>query len=332
MAGFRVRPLPFPELRKDPVVDRWVIVSTERGGRPIEKTPSLPSQSSWCPFCEGQEHDTPGELLAFRSPGSPADGPGWWVRVVPNRFPAVRLTSPSAFGAHEVFIECPRHERDLARLPVGSVCEVFESYRQRLAFWRADGRLAYGQLFKNVGAPAGASLEHSHAQLIVLPMVPSDVRAELDAAKQHHIETRRCVFCDLMRSERESERFVARSEHFTAFAPYASRFAWEVWVFPDRHDPHFDAITPAERDDLAGLVRLLLRRLGDALPQPDYNLVLHTAPFSHSPHEPYHWHLEILPRTTQAAGFEWGTGFAINPVPPEQAAMFYRGSADDSLC
>jgi len=334
--GFIVRPLPHAELRKDPLVDRWVIISTERAGRPIETpTAKMPSQIEYCPFCEGREAETPDELFALRDPLTPIDGPGWRVRVVPNRYPAVRMREvptmthancQPGIGSHEVFVECPHHERNIAYFSIDGIAEVLESYQQRLAFWRADGRLRYGQLFKNVGPSAGASLEHSHAQLIVLPLVPRDVQAELDAVHRHHHETGRCLLCDLMQQERRSGRFILESSAFTVFAPFASRFSFESWIFPNRHHVHFDEMTSEERLDFAEVLRTMLRRL-DLLGQPDFNLVLHTAPFDHVDERDFHWHMEILPRMTQAAGFEWGTGFAINPIPPEQAAEFFRHSS-----
>lgn len=332
---FTVRALPHPEYRRDSIIpDRWVIISTERAGRPIESLPfRLDDQAVWCPFCEGRESETPNEHESLREAGTSSDRPGWRVRVVPNRFPAVRSVDSSGppsdhhqqpgIGQHEVILECPHHESQLANFSTEQFYDVLWMYRQRMRYHHDMRQFRYAQLFKNVGAAAGASLEHSHAQLIAMPLIPRELQAELDAVATHWNETRKCLYCELIDRERHGPRTIGESSHFIAIAPFASRFCFECWILPLHHESHFDAIDDVTLTIFARDLQRLLQVLSHSLGNADYNLIFHTAPFDDERNH-YHWHLEMIPRLTQAAGFEWGTGYAINPVPPEQAAEFFR--------
>ncbi|HEY8504146.1 MAG TPA: hypothetical protein VIL46_06155, partial [Gemmataceae bacterium] len=282
------------EFRQDPVTGRWVIIAPERADRPILEPRSVapPSDDLFCPFCAGFEYETPGEVLAFRQPGSPPDQPGWRVRVVPNRYPAVRPadgvgpprspspegalpdageenpaagTPPFLFrsvpgcGAHEVIIESPEHETQLSRLPAAHVAEVLRAYRDRLRFHARDPGLAYGLVFKNSGAAAGASLEHLHSQLVALPFVPPAVREELDGAARYLAARGRCVFCEMLAAEREAGlRTVREWPRFAAFAPFASRFTYETWLLPRAHRPRFEDTPDEELPELADALRTVL--------------------------------------------------------------------------
>jgi UDPglucose--hexose-1-phosphate uridylyltransferase len=257
---------------------------------------------------------------------------------VPNRYPAARPDAPPLLaddplfttrpghGSHEVIVECPRHEASLAALPAEHVRDLFGVYRDRLAALRRQPGLEYAQVFKNHGADAGASVEHAHSQILGLSRVPRDVRDELDAAAAYHRAHGCCPFCDLLARELASgERLVLAGEHCVAFTAFAGRFPYETWVLPRRHAGHYDRLTAAELDDLAAVVREVLRRLG---PVP-YNYVLHTAPLPAPELPHYHWHWEILPRLTGIAGYELATGYFINPLPPEEAAQRLRKLATD---
>jgi UDPglucose--hexose-1-phosphate uridylyltransferase len=259
------------------------------------------------------------------------------VRVVPNKFPALSIEGDlekrglgvydrmRGVGAHEVIIETPKHERTLTALPVGRVREVLTIYRDRMADLKRDRRLQYGMLFKNVGKAAGASLEHTHSQLIVTPVVPRTPMQEMAGCKNFYDYRGRCLFCDIAWQETDTEkRVVVSNDAFVAIAPYASRFPFEMWILGRRHESHFEDIREDELDALAPLLRETLGRLERALPGAPYNYIVHTAPFNMPEIEHYHWHIEIIPRLTRVAGFEWGTGFYINPVPPESAAEFLR--------
>ncbi len=327
-----------PEFRKDPVVGRWVIVASERAKRPLQfRCEPVRGTLQLCPFCEGQEELTPPEILAYRTPGSRPNGPGWRVRVVPNKYPALRVEGDlnkrgdgiydlmQGVGAHEVIIETPKHEVTMARMSVGQISEVFAAYRDRLVDLKRDRRLCYGMVFKNVGALAGASLEHSHSQLIVTPVVPINVSEEMTGAEQFYAYRDRCIYCDMIQQELSSEsRLVLDLPRFLAFCPYASRFPFEVWILPKQHASHFEEADHAAVQELAAMVKTILAWLELALDSPPYNYMVHTAPFDSHALPYYHWHIEVIPRLTRIAGFEWGTGFYINPVPPEDAAAFLR--------
>jgi len=327
-----------PELRKDPVVGRWVIIATDRAKRPVKpKDEEAPLGAQACPLCEGQEDKTPHEIIAYRQVNTSPNQRGWRVRVVPNKFPALQIEGDlnkrgdgiydkmNGIGAHEVIIECPEHEISMANLSEDNIREVFWVYRDRLVDLKKDPRLVYGMIFKNVGALAGASLEHSHSQLIVTPIVPISVWEEMGGSLEFYNYRGRCIYCDMVQQELSTEkRIVLDTANFLSFAPYASRFPFETWIVPKNHSSHFENIHKPEVDDLGSVLKTILRKLELSLDGPAYNFVIHTSPFDTQALPHYHWHIEIIPRLTRVAGFEWGTGFYINPVPPEQAAAFLR--------
>lgn len=329
------------ELRKDPIVDRWVIMAPNRAERPnafVRSAPRGPAQP--CPFCEGHEKETPSEVLAYREPGTEPDGPGWRVRVVPNKYPALDLdgtpqrrtdgmySAIEGIGAHEVIIESPRHLASTSELSVEQLAEVFAAYRQRLVRWKQDPRLAYGMIFKNVGVEAGASLEHAHSQLILTPIVPRDVSEELRGALDFYRGCGRCVYCEMIcRESNDGVRIVLETPNFLALSPFAARFAFETWVLPKNHSSHYESTCEDGMIELAALMKQVLTKIEAALDRPAYNYILHTAPFDTADVTHYHWHIEVIPSLTKPAGFEWGSGCFINPVPPEDAAALLRAAA-----
>jgi len=328
------------EFRLDIVSDRWVIVAPERAARPTDfPVEKRRARDGFCPFCEGNEDKTPPELFAFREPGTEPDMPGWRVRVVPNRFPAVRPDVPAASreeglfrsiagaGIHEVIIETPRHALSTNEMDAAGLAEALLACRLRMAAAAAnDRRLAYAALFKNAGAAAGASLGHMHSQLIASPVVPHAVLTEIEGVRRYRAEEDMCVFCKTAEEEgRIGDRVVAESNLFLAVAPYASRFPFETWILPRRHAARFEEEDDETLGDLAQVMYTVLGRLDTVLGLPAYNTVLHTAPFAMRDPDDYHWHIEIIPRMTGVAGYEWGTGVHINPVPPESAAEALRG-------
>ena len=326
------------DLRKDPVTGRWVIISTERRKRPtdfrLESVQVAPDPS--CPFCEGHEALTPRELLAHRRNGSAPNSPGWELRVVPNQFPVLRVEGSldrqgeglfdrmSGIGAHEVIIETPRHDLDMATMGDGAVEQVLWAFQERIRDLKQDRRFRYIIVFKNHGSAAGAALDHSHSQLIALPIVPREVRDEVEGARRHFANKERCVYCDIIRQEvNDGRRLIAETGDIVAVAPYAPRFPFETWILPRRHQAHFE---DAHRHEYASLARMLgevLRRMNRMLCSPPYNLLIHSAPIGESSEE-YHWHVEIIPKLTKVAGFEWATGFYVNPTSPEEAAQVLR--------
>ena len=327
-----------PELRREPVSGRWVIVATERATRPtdFETNPQI-IKSSFCPFCEGNEDKTPPEILAYRDNGIMPNTDGWRVRVVPNKFPALRAEGEyleceegiydmmNGIGAHEVIIESPRHIQSLTSLDNGNVEEVLLCYRDRLVDLKSDERFVYGLLFKNVGFSAGASLDHTHSQLIVTPIVPPLVANEIANAKTFYKHRERCLFCDMIQQEIETDkRVVISTDNFVVFAPFASRFPFETWILPKKHESNFENLQGVEAKELAHVLKSVLTKLEATLDFPPYNYIIHSAPFNVTESEYFHWHIEIIPRLTNIAGFEWGTGFYINPTPPEEAAELLR--------
>jgi UDPglucose--hexose-1-phosphate uridylyltransferase len=332
-----------PELRKDPLLGRWVIIATERVRRPSDfEIPARKRRGGPCAFCAGHEEETPPEILVYREPANaPANGPGWRVRVVPNKFPALRIEGElrrrgaglydlmSGLGAHEIVVETPHHDRTLASLPVAAVGEVLRAYRERIADLKKDERFRSVIVFKNHGAEGGASLEHSHSQLIATPVVPLIVNEELQSARSYLEYHERCLFCDILAQELDGgERLVAQSTHVVAFAPFAARVPFETWLMPRRHAAAFEQSDDAVVRDLAAVLRTVLGKLSRVLDDPPFNLLVHSAPFGAAESPSYHWHLELLPRLIRPAGFELGSGFAINPMPPEDAARSLRDTPD----
>jgi UDPglucose--hexose-1-phosphate uridylyltransferase len=327
-----------PDLRKDPIVGRWVIIAKSRARRPHDFDTSLHrSEPRFCPLCEGNEDKTPDEIIAYRNPGSGRNGKGWRVRVIPNKFPALEIEGDlnkrgegiydmmRGVGAHEVIVETPKHLLSTSELNEEALREVLWVYRDRLVDLKRDPRLVYGMIFKNVGTAAGAALEHTHSQLIVTPIVPINVWEEMTGSLEFYSYRGRCVYCDMIQQELATERrIVLDSPGFVAFAPFASRFPFETWILPKAHSSHYENIQKNGIDELSGVMKQVIARIEAALDRPAYNYIIHTAPFDTQELRHYHWHIEIMPSLTKAAGFEWGTGFYINPVTPEAAAGFLR--------
>ncbi|HPZ39813.1 MAG TPA: galactose-1-phosphate uridylyltransferase [Candidatus Atribacteria bacterium] len=329
-----------PEFRKDPVVGRWVIVAEERGTKPYQFGEGWERESSFpCVFCPGRESCTPPEVFSIREKDTLPNERGWRVRVVPNRFPALLPCEPlhqyidgfyermSGFGVHEVIIETPDHYLDLVDLPLEQIEEVLRVYRERMRELGEDPRLRYCLIFKNQGEKAGASLPHAHSQLIATPVIPKKVQEELKRAREFYEEEGKCLFCSLLEEERKKERLVWEEEGFMAFVPYAARFPYETWILPQRHCAFFSEIEEEEIQSLARILKIALSAIKALLHDPAFNFILHVAPYPRSSEnyaDYYHWHLEILPSLCKMAGFEWGTGFYINPVVPEKAAKALR--------
>jgi len=289
-----------------------------------------------CPLCEGREFKTPPEVLSYRKNGRPNE-PGWTLRVVPNKFPALRVEGElsrqgegmydkmNGVGAHEVLIETPAHELSLGGLLEKQVEDLFWAFRDRINDLSKDKRLRYIILFKNHGESAGASLEHTHSQLIALPVVPKRAIDEIEGARKYYEFKERCVWCDVVRQELDDgARVVLESDQMVAICPYAPRFPFETWLLPRAHGSHFENSDIATIQNLGAMTRVLVRKMEKVLERPPYNLMVHTAPVQEASMPHFHWHMEVIPKLTKVAGFEWGTGFYINPTPPEEAAAFLR--------
>jgi UDPglucose--hexose-1-phosphate uridylyltransferase len=322
-----------PELRRDPVAGRWVIIASERAKRPDEfsEEAAAPTRNLPCAFCAGNEAMTPQEIISVRSGGA------WKSRVVANKFPALMVEGSlgkrgdgmydlmNGVGAHEVIIESPRHEVSITSLRDDEVRDILWLYKQRLLDLRNDYRLVYGLVFKNVRDKAGASMEHTHSQLIATPIVPLQVETEIRRCSEYFDYRGRCLLCDMAMQEMQSgARMVMDTPNFIAFEPFAARFPFETHLMPKRHMSHFEATDDALLPELARCLRSSISKIEAALNHPPYNYLIHTSPLNVRSLDHYHWHFEIIPRITRVAGFEWGSGFYINTVPPEQAASFLR--------
>ena len=279
---------------------------------------------------------TPPEILGYRQGGQPND-PNWTLRVVPNKFPALRIEGElgkaadgiydrmHGIGAHEVVIESERHDVDLFDLPENRFQDVLWAYRDRLLDLKKDNRFKSVLIFKNHGAAAGASLAHSHSQLIALPVIPKRVMEEMNGCREYYRFRDRCLFCDIVVQEMDQKvRIVEETGEFLAFSPYAPRFPFETWIVPKRHQCAYEMIEGDQTKALAAVFRRTLRRLNLALENPPFNFIVHSAPFQERAADFFHWHIEIMPKLTKVAGFEWGSGFYINPTPPEESAKYLR--------
>ena len=323
------------QLRKDPVTGRWVIVNQKE---PLLKFPTQGNvkSSKTCPFCPGNEAMTPPEIFSHGRKGG-KNAQDWTIRVVPNKFPALRIeenTDKTAigiydkvggFGAHEVIVETPNHALEMADMPIEQVELVLRVYRERCLDLRKDPRLKYILIFKNYGQDSGASMEHPHSQLIALPVVPSRVLQELKGAAKHAEFSERCIFCDMLDQEKTEKARTVFSEYgFVAVMPFASRFPFETWLMPQQHAASFDAISDEGLKAMAKGLKTVLSKLKTALHDPPFNFMIHTLPLGGKETDSFHWHMEIIPHLTQVSGFELGTGFYVNPTPPELAAEILR--------
>ncbi|MFQ5789023.1 MAG: galactose-1-phosphate uridylyltransferase [Acidobacteriota bacterium] len=355
------------ELRRDPVTCHWVLFSSERAKRPSDfeaerkqKGSGDPLERAACPFCPGNEALTPPEVLAYRRHGE-ANTSGWDLRVVPNKYAALKESTPAfakatarqrpAFakatrlrrdsggqavdrelfqrmegvGAHEVIIESRDHGATLASLPLSQLRNVLCAFRDRLREHANDRRIQYVSIYKNQGPEAGASLGHAHSQLLALPVVPEGIRREIEGARGYYLQNERCAFCDIVAWETgKIERLIIENVDYVALAPFASRVPFESWVLPRKHYPRFEQVPEPEYDNLARLLKELFSRLDGVMACPPFNLSLQNLPFRGEGGRSYHWRFEILPVLTKLGGLEWGTGSYINPTVPEEAARALR--------
>ena len=335
------------ELRKDPIVGRWVIINPER--TEIEEdcfksNEVFQTDPSTCPFCQGHEHMTASEILAYRAPDTFANKPGWWIRVVPHHSAVLHIEGHlkrqgvgmfdmiNGIGAHEVIVETPEHDKTFIDLTDNQVEKIFWAYRDRIIDLHKDDRFRHILIFKNHGPHSGAELSHSHSQLIASPIIPKVIKEELDGAKAHYNYKERCIYCDIIRQEISmTDRIIEENGHFAAFTPFAARYPYEISIMPKEHNCNFSSITKEQVMDLSKIMKSVLWRLNKRLKGPSYSYILHTCP-NQIPNEAlwdtlefdYHWHIEIIPRLLKQIDLEWGPGFYVNPTPPEKAAAFLK--------
>ncbi|MFW6049138.1 MAG: galactose-1-phosphate uridylyltransferase [Candidatus Bipolaricaulota bacterium] len=326
------------QIRKSIPKDRWAIIAPTRGDRPFDFSHDLEEEShpEDCPFCEGNEEETPPEVFAVRDEGKP-NGTGWKVRVFPNKYPALDdeeapyriegdlFETIGGFGSHEVLVESPDHEAHLEEIPPERIEMVLEGYLARYRSLISVPDIEYVSIFKNRGKRAGASLSHPHSQIMATPFVPELQTRELDNTRNFFAERGECFYCNLLESETsERTRIVLENEGFVVLSPYAASAPFELHIIPKTHRGNFEKITGDEKTILARTMKSTLTAMTNELGDFPYNYFIHTAPPPQDngdhPEDYYHWHLEIIPRLTNPAGFEWAGGNFINVVQPEDAA------------
>lgn len=327
-----------PEFREDPFTGRWILLAPERARRPLQTgNPSHSPNPADDPFGEGHEAATTPEVFAIRAAGTAPNQPGWRVRVVTNKFPALvsddtalphddgLYRSRPGTGLHDVIIECPQFETRMARLSLADINCVLRVYRERLLACRRNPELAAAIIFKNEGALAGASIPHCHSQLMATEFVPPALASQLERANAYFLKSGRSLFTTVMNRERQEQlRVVMESSRFVAFCPYASRFAYETWILGRSSGSHFSSVDDDTLEDLAQVLWSVLNRLQRVLDDPAMNFVLQTAPLQEPERPSFQWRLEILPRRNQLGGYEWGSDCYINTVTPEAAAAELR--------
>ncbi len=329
------------ELRRDPITERWVIVNVDA---PLSPADFHFQQHIWkgekgCPFCYGNENLTPPEIEAVRPDKSEPNTPGWKVRVVANKYPALKIEGnlekqgvrlydmSNGIGAHEVIIDSPEHYKGIPDFDDNQVESIIKIYKSRTLDLTKDKRFKYILIFKNLGKAAGASLEHGHSQLIALPMIPKNVREEIRGAERYMSYHERCIFCDIIRQElgNHKERIIFENDKFITLLPLSSRFPFETWILPKEHKSSFMEIEEEDIPFLAKILKETLGRMREVLFNPPYNYVIHTSPINTEQPLGFHWHIEIMPKLSRTAGFEWGSGFYMVQTPPEIAAKYLRG-------
>lgn len=337
--------LPVNEMRKDYLLDRWVVIATQRRRRPKEFVKAKAKREVHaCPFCPGNEHMTPPAILVYlRKEGriiKDKDQNGfrhkdWLVRCVSNLYPA--FTPPSgrgspvdwtgdfvsvgAEGYHEVLIESPNHDEHPGVARISQLVLVLNAYKDRFKSHMSHSYVQYVSIFRNHGSDAGASLSHAHTQIIATPLVPRTVKEELNRCESFWKENGRCIFCDIIEKEKRSPRLIWESDSFIAIAPWASIHPFEFWIFPKKHQPTIAKMSSEETEEFAATLRLCFGGLRRLLEDPSYNFGFHMIP-----HQSFHWHLEVYPRLAIWAGFEKSTGMFINVVSPEDAASSLKDS------
>ncbi len=324
------------ELRRDPVSGTWVVIATGRGKRPhdflSQRRERFIQPKMFCPF---ERPKSPPVLLYDH--GGRTIGKDWWVQVIPNKYPAFSKGVCAVFkksgpyewtegvGFHELVVSRD-HARSLGMMTDREVELVLRAYQARYLALKDDACVEYVSIFHNHGRMSGATISHPHSQIIAIPVVPPDVARSLKGSAEYTAEHGICAHCRIVEHElAEKTRVVYENERFAVIAPYASRTAFEMRIYPKRHGAHFEAITDADRLFLAGALRTTLAMLFRGLKNPDFNFFIHTAPTGDSHQfDHYHWHMEIVPKTAIWAGFEIGTGIDISTIAPEAAAEFLR--------
>lgn len=326
------------ELRKDPLLGRWVAVMSDSKSPSDYAFPSENTQETSCVLCPGRERETPPEIVAIR------EGGRWWTRVIPNFKPVLHVEGDldrkgmgiydrmNSVGANEIIIDSPEHSGQPEDMGVEQVRRIIRIYRERVADLEKDPRLRYILVFKNSGKGAGATFSHPHSEIMATPIIPKLIKEELDGAKQYYAYKERCIFCDIVKEEsRSGDRVVFETRDFFSFSPFAPKFPFESWIVPKRHVCAFQYIYESEMEDLSLMLLTVLKKMRAVLGDSPYNYFIHTAPNRvprrnhwHTLGDDFHWHIEIIPRLLMTSGFEWGSDFYVLTTSPEDAAKYLR--------
>lgn len=319
-------------LRQDILTGEWVIFAANRGNRPyhfIKKSIANIDKSN-CQFCPGHEIMTPESILEIKKNDK------WSIRVIPNLFPAVSseaemvdgegfYTAVKGIGIHELVIDTPIHEESVYDFSLEYMTEVLAVLQQRLSYMRKKNDIKYVQIFKNCGPDAGASISHSHWQVMGVPIVPENQMSTYLSSRNYFEKNERCIFCDILIHElKEKVRIVKENSSFLAFAPYASKMSYEVWIAPKKHISSFSEFTDVELHDFAEIFLMVVNKVKSIFKDVCYNISFQDMPAHAMDYEHCHWYARILPRLGNPAGFEFATGSYVNPILPEIAAEFYR--------
>lgn len=324
------------ELRREPIARRWVVITTDQPKGPSDYLPFKPPYRAQepegpCPFCPGNEGMTPKEIFSLKG-----EGKGWSVRVIPNKFPFFHIEGEfdrrpegmydvmEAIGAHEIVVEAPEHHQNLATMDPSQIEKILIAYQERLTDLERDQRFQQFLILKNY---PGVLNRHPHSHIMAMPVIPRRIDEEIGGALDYYQRKERCIFCDIIKEEISGKkRVILETVHFLVFSPFASRYPFETWIIPKVHSPDFHHITVEEIGDLSAGIQSLFLCFYKLLADPPYSLAFHTSPVQSRLHRPeYHWHMEARLRIGLREGFEWGTGFFVNPTPPEDAAAFLRG-------
>jgi len=335
-----------PEYRKDIILDEWVIIATERAQRPESFKQELikvgKKSTGICPFDKGNEYMSPPEILRIDSSGNIVhkSNNDWQIRVVPNKFPALipnaeavsrqygLYTVMDGFGLHEVVIHSPEHITHFNKLEKFQMKILVDVYKRRIRELKKDKRIESIIVMLNQGKEVGASIEHSHSQILALPLIPPLIQKELDVTRRYFKHHDRCPVCDLIRFEmHEKKRVVYENEHFLIIQPFASRNPFETWIVPKLHYPNFEDISDIEVESFTHCLKILTDFLYINLNDPPFNYYIHSVPLSPKDISKYnHWNYKLIPKLSIKAGFEMAAGIDINITTPEYATKFMKKS------
>lgn len=308
------------EIRKDYIQEKYVIIAPRRGKRPhdtVQPQPLVLAQKADCVFCPDQIDKVSKVLLTVGKTKETKEP--WAIKVIANKFSSVSPNNPRAYGRQEVIIETPDHLKEIEELSAARVAEILRVYARQTKEISRDKKIEYVLIFKNNGGKAGASLQHAHSQIFATQFLPPHIKDKCQRVQAYKLERGRCVYCEVIKSERKGPRLIAEDKNMIAFCPYAPMHNYEVWLMPKRHLDNVTLLNQNERLSFAKILKKILLKINKL--NLSYNYYFHQVIND----KDQHLYMKITPRGSVWAGVEIGSGLIINPVPPEEAAEFYRG-------